>query len=62
MKEKEKGDIISKIIEALRAQATLYNKQFDANDLFLQLAFTTDEGLEKIAKLCGCQGGLRCKR
>ena len=53
MTTEQKKDIIWKIIETLKSQAILHNKQFDAGDTFFSLAFKSDKELKKIALLCG---------
>jgi hypothetical protein len=53
MTTEQKKEMIWKIIEALKSQAILLNKQFDAGDTFFSLAFKTDKELKKIYALCG---------
>ena len=53
MGNKEKCQIISNIIAALKFEARQKNKRFDEGDTFFALCFKEDKELIKIAKLSG---------
>ena len=53
MTTEEKGRLIGCIVSALRFQASIEKKAFDAGAVFLSLCFKTDDELRTITRLCG---------
>jgi hypothetical protein len=51
MTTQEKGKVISEIMVALKEQAFLLGKEFDAG-IFFDLIFKSDQEIIKIKKLC----------
>ena len=49
----EKGQLIGLIIGTMRLYAETLGKPFDGGDLFLSLAFKSDDELNNLAKLLG---------
>lgn len=51
MSDKEKGEMITRIMVEMKSAAILQNKAFDEG-VFFDLAFMSDEELLRISKLC----------
>lgn len=51
MSDKEKGEMITKIMVEMKSAAILQNKAFDEG-VFFDLAFMSDKELLRISKLC----------
>lgn len=52
MSDKEKGEMITRIMVEMKSAAMLQNKAFDEG-VFFDLAFMSDKELLRIANLCG---------
>jgi hypothetical protein len=53
MSVREKAAIIAEVIWNMREAAKKKDVRFDEGDLFLALAFRTDDELREIARACG---------
>ncbi|MGD8275199.1 MAG: hypothetical protein PVJ30_04520 [Thiohalocapsa sp.] len=53
MRNEEKSALIQAGIARMRPAARKQRKRFDGGDLFLALAFRTDDQLKSIARACG---------
>lgn len=51
MSDKEKGEMITRIMVEMKSAAILQNKAFDEG-VFFDLAFMSDKELLRISKLC----------
>lgn len=51
MSDKEKGEMITKIMVEMKSEAILQDKAFDEG-VFFDLAFMSDKELLRISKLC----------